>query len=101
MGNIERMKLVEDLLKQGLFQLSQEEIDALVQETLDLANSYQDPKILKLPNSEPDEQMDFFCSSPGYNVTIKGMNTDCDHEYVPYHGLKETFDYCKKCDAKK
>lgn len=26
---------------------------------------------------------------------------DCDHEYVSYEGLKEKFDYCRKCDAKR
>lgn len=24
----------------------------------------------------------------------------CDHEYTQYHGLRESFVYCKKCDKK-
>lgn len=32
---------------------------------------------------------------------IPGTTPDsCQHEWVEYYGLKETFTYCKKCDKK-
>lgn len=30
-----------------------------------------------------------------------GINiVECQHEFVEYYGLNETFKYCKKCDKK-
>ncbi len=28
-------------------------------------------------------------------------NTNCEHSWVEYYGLVESFDYCKKCDTKR
>jgi hypothetical protein len=77
-----------------MYNLSQEEIDQLMAEMLKYGQK-----------PEPDEQLDFFGSgipsSKGYVDQDQTKKKQCEHEFVPYHGLKETFDYCKKCDAKK
>lgn len=46
----------------------------------------------------------------GWGVTFKGTiekegidvtKPYCSHDYVPYLGLKESYEFCKKCDRKK
>jgi hypothetical protein len=69
------------------YQLSQEEIDALVKE---LKESYETPKIMPVI---------------GYNgpkpEVLEPKQTCMFHEWVPYIGLFESFDHCKKCGEKK
>lgn len=31
-------------------------------------------------------------------LSTLNIKTPCNHEYVDYQGLKETFQFCKKCD---
>lgn len=71
-----------------LFNLSQEEIDALMK---DLDNYF-------LPNSEQQEGFDFtkVDSIQDHNETV-----GCKHEFVEYVGLNEKFDHCKLCGSKK
>jgi hypothetical protein len=32
---------------------------------------------------------------------LQKARTGCDHDFTPYQGLNETFEYCKKCDQKR
>jgi hypothetical protein len=32
---------------------------------------------------------------------LQKAKTGCDHDFIPYQGLNETFEYCKKCDQKR
>jgi uncharacterized UPF0160 family protein len=77
------------------FQLSQEEIDALVQETIDLAK--QTPASLPIQTSFPW----YTIPDPGYSTTVKLKLDECDHDWKVYVGLNETDTYCTKCSEKK
>lgn len=102
MTNIERIKLAEELLKCGLiknpqhyfniFNLSQEEIDALVEELYKENEEKGQLEFFGIPHIK-----DIPCTSPGYNTTIK-LNMDCDHDWKIYQGLNQTDTYCTKCN---
>jgi hypothetical protein len=104
---IVRAEAINDMINSGfinintpqdhfrLMMLSQEEIDELVAEMM---------------KGEKDNQMDFFWNGQTPNTPPKNQSEEakkeekqkqCDHEFVPYYGLKETFEYCKKCDQKR
>jgi hypothetical protein len=69
------------------YQLSQEEIDALVKE---LKESYEQPVTISVSGMGPKK------------LTIEPEKSSCMfHEWVPYIGLFESFDHCKKCGEKK
>lgn len=102
-----RYKLGQNLYKlidqyEKNYNLSQDEIDALVNEMDEF-------------EKEKDEQLSFFRPIdktpsilaptgevghyPGYNITIKAYN--CDHKWKLYQGLNEVYEYCTVCDVKK
>jgi Leucine-rich repeat (LRR) protein len=74
-----------------MYNLSDEEIKALVEE-------------MSKYNKQPDEQLDFFVSSPlphGYVDQDKTQKICKEHKWKQYHGLKESFEFCEICDVKK
>jgi hypothetical protein len=79
---------IKFIFSDKIFNLSQEEIDELVKEMS--------------KDKESDDQMTLFGNPFKQDpIGIPFQSNKCDHEFVPYFGLKETFDYCKKCDVKK
>jgi hypothetical protein len=70
------------------YNLSQDEIEQLIKE---LKESYETPKTISVPGFDTS-----------VNQTEPSKPSGCIfHEWVPYTGLKETFEFCKKCGEKK
>lgn len=80
------VKFIPDFKLQ--YNLSQEEIDALVKE---LKEIYETPK-----------QIDCIGIGPRKDDKVPEVKSNCVfHEWVWYTGLNETFEHCKKCGEKK
>lgn len=77
------------------FYLSQEEIDAIMSEI-----TKNHPLINTIPYTGfKPQQVEFDWSK--VDKIADGNETVCSHEWASYTGLKDTFEYCKKCDLKK
>jgi len=74
------------------FNLSQEEIDALIEEMHKEQSGQMEMDFKYDPNSIP--------KSHGY-VDQDGNKKECDHSWKTYQGLNESFDFCEFCDVKK
>lgn len=52
-----------------------------------------------------DDEEDFFAFSIPNEYIIDEkyywMKEECDHKWKSYTGLRESFEYCEKCDIKK
>ncbi len=83
--SMEDVKFVPD--NKMYYNLSQEEIDQLVKE---LKDSYEAPKTITVPGF-----------SDGYTPPEPKSSGCIFHEWVPYTGLFESFEHCKKCGEKK
>ena len=56
----------------------------------------------KVHETEEDTQMDWFAMSPDWILPVpKGQDVYCNHTWVKYTGLREVYEFCSKCDAKK
>jgi hypothetical protein len=75
-----------------VYNLSQEEIDALVEELYKENEEKGQLEFFGIPHIK-----DIPCTSPVYNTTIK-LNMDCDHDWKIYQGLNQTDTYCTKCN---
>jgi hypothetical protein len=45
----------------------------------------------------PDGRSDIYW----YNFDYSSFNSKCSHQFVPYHVLSETYEYCTLCNEKK
>jgi hypothetical protein len=99
-----RMEKVNQLMKSGLvtnpqdwfriLNLSQDEIDALVAETVELAKQMSGS--LPIQTSFP-----WYISDPNIIIPSAEIKKECIHDWKVYLGLNESDTYCTKCNITK
>jgi hypothetical protein len=103
---IKKVEIIYDLVSKGFiktpheyykaFNMTQTELDELLKETIELAK--------QMAGSLPVQQNFPFMSFDPNDIPKSfspEVKKECDHTFIQYHGLKETFEYCTKCDVKK
>jgi hypothetical protein len=84
----------------NIYNLSQDEIDQLVQETIGLANQMQEPRQLTF-GIDPNDYNIFKGTTFPNKKSPEILKKECDHDWKIYLGLNQTDTYCTKCNITK